>query len=340
MSPILADLRSDTVTRPTAAMRAAMMAAPLGDDVLGDDPTVQALEAAVAARLGKEAALFVPSGTMANQLAIRLHTEPGDEVILEASAHPYLYEAGAAALISGVQLRPIPGVRGQLSPDTLQAARRAPDPHVAPFRLLCVEDTANRGGGSVHPLDVLDALAAIAHASGAATHLDGARLWNAAVASGIPEARRVAAYDTVSVCLSKGLGCPVGSLLAGPRALLDTRGRRMRKALGGGLRQSGLLAAAGLYALEHHIARLAEDHARAAHLAAGLQAAGFPVRPPETNMVYVRVADGPAAVAHLATRGVRCFALSADELRLVTHLDLDDDAIAHALRAFDSLPRP
>ncbi|MEC7949184.1 MAG: GntG family PLP-dependent aldolase [Myxococcota bacterium] len=335
MTPFV-DLRSDTVTRPTAAMRRAIADAIVGDDVLGDDPTVQRLEAMVAERLGKEAALFTPSGTMANQLAIRCHTRPGDEILVEAGAHPFNYEAAGAAMISGVQIRTQAGERGMLDPEAVATAFHPDDPHYAPLKLVCVEDTANRGGGTVWPLERLDAVSAAARAGGAATHLDGARFFNAVVASGIPAARRAQGYDTVSVCLSKGLGAPVGSLLAGDRALIHVA-RRMRKALGGGMRQAGILAAAGVHAIEQHIDRLADDHARALQLVEGLRSFGYSAATPDTNMVYVTVPDGGHWVSSLAERGIRTLAVGPDELRLVTHLDVDDSGIAKTLDAFEAL---
>lgn len=230
------DLRSDTVTRPTAAMRRAMAEAEVGDDVFGEDPTVNLLEARVAELLGKEAGLFVPSGTMANQIAIRVLTEPGDEVILEADAHPFHYEAGGAAVIAGVTLRLLPGVRGVLDPAAVRAAIRPPNVHHAPPRLLSVENTANRGGGTVTPVARCEALGAVAAEAGLHTHLDGARLWNAHVASGAPLAAFAAPFTVANVCFSKGLGAPVGSVWTGPRALAE-KARRTRKMLGGGMRQ-------------------------------------------------------------------------------------------------------
>ena len=337
MSPLPpVDLRSDTVTRPTPGMRRAIAEAEVGDDVYGEDPSVLRLEAMAAERLGKEAALFVPSGTMANQIAIRVHTRAGDELICEAGGHPYNYEAGATAMVSGVSTRALPSERGLLEPEAVRRTIRAADPHFAPHTLLVVEDTSNRGGGTVHPLARLDALAEVAHAAGLATHLDGARLWNGVVASTDPADRRLRGYDTVSMCLSKGLGAPVGSVLAGPRAVMEAA-RRFRKALGGGMRQAGFLAAAGVYALEHHIDRLAEDHVRAAILADGLRARGYTLRPPETNMVYVTVSDPEAAAARLSALGVRASAATPTELRLVLHLDVDDTGVARAVDAFATL---
>lgn len=336
MKPV--DLRSDTVTRPTPAMRRAIAEAEVGDDVLGDDPTVQRLEAVAAERLGKEAALFTPSGTMANQLAVGASCRPGEAALMEAGAHICNWEAGAAAMLWGVSLKTVVGERGMLPPAAARAALpSAPDDHVAPITLICAEDTANRGGGTVWPLSWLDELAAVAHGHGASAHLDGARFFNAVVASGVAADRRARGFDTVSICLSKGLGAPVGSLLVGPADRIR-HARRLRKALGGGMRQVGVIAAAGLHALEHHVARLADDHARAQALAADLRAAGFPCPDPDTNMVFVRVSDAGAAAARLREAGVWCAAVAADELRLVVHLDVDDAGIAQAAAAFSALP--
>jgi len=332
----IVDMRSDTVTRPTDAMWDAMRSAELGDDVLGDDPTVLKLESLAASMLGKEAALFTPSGTMANQIAIRLQTQPGDAVLMEAGAHPFNYEGAAAAMISSVQIRPVAGDHGILDPAVVAAHFRPSDPHFAPVSLISAEDTANRGGGTPYPLETLDALGQLAQDRGVAAHMDGARLFNAVVASGITAARRARHFDTVSVCLSKGLGAPVGSLLIGPKALIE-RGRWVRKALGGGMRQAGVLAAAGIYALNHHIDRLAEDHSRAQALAEGLSSMGFGAGQPLSNMVYVDVRDGPAAQDTLDAAGLRCLAVSPTALRVVTHLDVDDAGIAHALSAFSDM---
>jgi len=330
------DMRSDTVTRPTDAMWDAMRSSELGDDVLGDDPTVQRLEELAADLLGKDAALFTPSGTMANQIAIRLHTQPGDAVLMEAGAHPFNYEGAAAAMISSVQIRPIPGTGGILDHTTLATHFRPPDPHVAPVSLVCVEDTANRGGGTPYPMETLKAVHTISHEHGAATHMDGARLFNAVVATGIDAKGRTEGYDTVAICLSKGLGTPVGSLLVGPEALIH-RGRWIRKALGGGMRQAGVLAGAGIYALDHNIERLADDHRRARELAEGLSRHGFAVDSPPSNMLYVDVRNGPQAQDALDALGVRCLAVSDSTLRLVTHLDVDDAGVTRAIAAFGSL---
>lgn len=327
------DLRSDTVTRPTAAMKAAMVEAPLGDDVLGDDPTVQALEAAAAARAGKEAALFTPSGTMANIIAIALHTRPGDEILLEDGAHPLNYEAGGAAVVAGVQIRPIPADRGLLVPEQVEQRIRPDNDHFAPATLLGVEDTSNRGGGTVYPLDRLDALTALAHDRGLKCHLDGARVFNAVVQSGIPLARRVRDFDTVSFCFSKGLGAPVGSVLCGTAEDMH-RARRIRKLLGGGMRQSGVLAAACLYALDHHVERLADDHRRAQDLVSGLNAKGYRTEPCDTNLVYVHLDDAPAMQARMEQAGVLALPVGPTMMRLVTHLDVDDEGIQRALDCF------
>lgn len=331
------DLRSDTLTRPTPAMRRAMADAEVGDDVFGEDPTVNRLEARVAERLGKEFALFVPSGSMANQIAIRCLTEPGDEVVMEADAHPFHYEAGGAAVISGVTLRLVQGARGVLDPAAVRAAVRPPNVHHAPARLLSVENTSNRGGGAVTSAERCRQLAAVAREAGLSTHLDGARLWNAHVASGTPLHEFAAPFDVVNVCMSKGMGAPVGSLLAGPRALAE-KARRVRKMLGGGMRQVGILAAAAEYALDHHVERLADDHQRARRLWEGLHALGYAVEAaPETNILYFRVPDAPAFTAQLREAGVGAIALAQDRVRLVTHLDVDDAGVERALAAFSAL---
>ena len=310
------------------------MSAPLGDDVLGDDPTVKRLEAMAAERTGKEAALFTPSGTMANLLAIRVSTQLGDEVLMYAGAHPFNYEAAGAAAFAGVQIRTLPARDGIIAVETLQGAFRPEDDHYAPAQLLSIEDTANRGGGTVHTLSQLDALTEIAHSRGLRTHLDGARVFNAVVQSGIPLSRRAQGFDTVQFCFSKGLGAPVGSVLCGTSEAIRVA-RRMRKALGGGMRQSGILAAAAAFALEHHVDRLAEDHHHAQVLCQGLTAAGFQVKVPDTNMVYVTVDDAPRWQDALGEVGVMCFSVSPTELRLVTHLDVDREGIDRAINAFE-----
>lgn len=327
------DLRSDTVTQPTDGMRRAMIEAPLGDDVLGDDPTVRALEARCAALAGKQAAVFVPSGTMANLIAICVHTRPGDEIVMHVDAHPFNYESAGAAAIAGVQIRALGGPRGVMAPAELAASIRPDDEHAPRSSLLCVEDTSNRGGGKVQPLDNTDQLCAVARANGLATHLDGARVWNAVVASDAPLTRRARDFDTVSFCFSKGLGCPAGSILCGSTEAIAAA-RRWRKRLGGGMRQAGVLAGAALYALDHHVARLADDHAKARELAMGLMIDGFTVETPETNILLVDVPDAAARVRALAAHGVRCFDVAPGRLRLVTHLGIAAEDVNPVLAAF------
>lgn len=330
------DLRSDTVTRPGEAMRRRMAEAEVGDDVYGEDPTVNRLEEAVAERLGKEAALFVPSGTMANQLAILLHTQRGDEVFIHRDSHTHYYETGGAALWAGVTVNALDGKDGLVTPSALAAAIRPANIHFPRPRLLVLENTHNRAGGIAFAPDQINPVAAAAHEQGLLVHIDGARLFNAAVALGTPAAALVESADTVSICLSKGLGAPVGSLLCGSAEHIATA-RRYRKALGGGMRQAGILAAAGLYALENHVDRLAEDHRRAARLAAGLRELGYRVQSPArpTNMVMVDV-DGSAEAlaAFLSTHGVLAGPMDSTRLRLVTHLDVDDAGIELTLRVF------
>ena len=337
------DLRSDTVTRPTPGMREAIATAAVGDDVFDDDPTVHALQDRVAALCGKARGLFVPSGTMGNQLAIRSQAVPGDEVLLERDSHIFNYEAAGAAALSGAQLHPITGTRGALSPAQVEAAVRRPDVHAPATRLLCLENTHNRAGGAIVPLAELVATAGAARAQGLAVHLDGARLWNAAVATGTPIAAWAAPFDTVMMCFSKGLGAPVGSILVGDEALI-TRARRYRKMFGGGMRQAGLLAAACMYALDHHVDRLADDHRRARRLAEHARAVpGLSADPAATatNIVLIEVMepswDAVSVVAQLAERGVRMVPFGPRTVRAVTHHDVDDAAIDRAAAALAGL---
>jgi threonine aldolase len=316
----LIDLRSDTVTRPTPAMREAMMRAPLGDDVFGDDPTVNALQERIAALLGFEAALFMPSGTQSNLCAVMSHCQRGDEYLVGQHAHTYRYEAGGAAVLGSVQPQPIAHQGdGTLALADIEAAIKPDDAHFARTRLLCLENTL---GGKVMPQGYLEAATGLARRHGLATHLDGARLFNAAVASGVAARDIARHFDSVSVCFSKGLGAPVGSALCG-RADLIARARRWRKMAGGAMRQSGLLAAAALYALDHHVERLAEDHANARVLAEGLQGLpGVRVDSPQTNMVFLSLSPqhGANVVERLRRNGLLCTGLY--DLRLVTHLDV------------------
>ena len=328
------DLRSDTVTRPTAAMRAAMHAAAVGDDVYGEDPTVNALQERLAGDLGFEAGLFVPTGTQSNLLALLAHCERGDEYLVGMDAHTYKFEGGGAAVLGSIQPQPIVQAEdGRLPLDRVAAAIKPVDPHFARTRLLALENTWH---GRALPLDYLRDAAAFARDKGLGIHLDGARLFNAAVACGVPARDIARHFDTVSVCLSKGLGAPVGSVLVGPHALID-KARRWRKVCGGGWRQAGMLAAACLHALDHHVARLADDHARAARLAqrlAGID--GLAVLGQHTNMVFIDVPVERlrALDAHLREAGIRISIGYLPTLRLVTHLDVDDAGIDRTAEAF------
>ena len=325
------DLRSDTVTRPTAAMRAAMVLAPVGDDVFGDDPSVNALQEKIAAMLGKEAALFVASGTQSNLVSVMTHCGRGDEYIVGQSAHCYRYEAGGAAALGSVQPQPLEHeADGRLSLDRIAAVIKPDDSHFAKSRLLCLENTL---GGKALPVAYLQEAAALAHRRGLSTHLDGARLFNAAVKLGVPAREIAAPFDSVSVCFSKGLGAPVGSALVGSRDFIRAA-HRWRKMVGGGMRQAGILAAAAIYSLDHHVERLAVDHAHAALLAEGLR--GLPdlvVAPAQTNMVFAELASArvPGLAEHLAARGV--VALVSEHLRFVTHLDVDAEGIDRVIAA-------
>jgi threonine aldolase len=335
------DLRSDTVTLPTPPMRKAMAEAAVGDDVFGEDPTVNELEAQTAAVLGKEAALFVPSGTMANQIAVRTHTEHGDEIVVESSAHIYYYEAGGPAALSGVMCRCVTGRRGIFSGADLEAVLRPPDHHFAPTRLVCIENTHNRGGGSVWRPDQIADVAAVAKRRGLRLHMDGARLWNAAVATGVPERDFAAPFDSVSVCFSKGLGAPVGSALVGSKEFI-ARARRFRKQFGGGMRQAGIIAAGALYALNNHRSRLAEDHANAKRLAQGLSrlpGIAIDVEWVETNIILFRVTTGSATdfVRKLDALGVRMLATGPDTIRAVTNLNVSEGDITVALEIIASV---
>ena len=329
------DLRSDTVTQPCKAMRAAMANAVVGDDVLGDDPTVLELEQTIAAIIGTEDALFVPSGTMSNQIAIWLHTRRGDAIAVEEDAHIYHYEAGAPAILSGATIRLVTGKNGIMSTSALSNVFLPVDPHFAPTTLVCVEDTANRGGGTVYPLERLSQISALAKRHEAGTHLDGARLFNAVAASGIAADERAKGYDTVSICFSKGLGAPVGSALCMPKEWKE-RAIRARKALGGGMRQSGILAAAALYALQHNRQKLIEDHLRADHLAEALNRIGFCTTPHQSNMVYFQAHNAPDLVAKLDKEGIRALALGPATIRMVLHHQIDDKGLRRTIEALES----
>lgn len=341
--PMRIDLRSDTVTKPCEGMREAMRVAEVGDDVNGDDPTVIRLQKRVAQLLGKEAGLFVPSGTMSNAVAVRTHTQPGDEIIAEESSHLYLYEGGGYAALSGCSIALVPGSRGILEPEEVQKRIRksaGSRSHYPNASLVCLENTSNRGGGTCYPVEVLDEICRLSREADCRLHLDGARLFNAVIASGESAASLTEGFDSISVCLSKGLGAPVGSVLVGTRSFID-RAHRWRKLFGGGMRQSGILAAAGLYALDHNIKRLADDHNRARRLAEGLgEITGLSVdqEAVQTNMVYLETKElAKGYVDRLAEMGVGCFALGDRLIRLVTHLQIDDEGIEEVIMAFNEV---
>jgi threonine aldolase len=329
------DIRSDTVTRPSTGMRAAMAAAEVGDDVYGDDPTVNRLQALVAERFGFESALFFASGTQSNLAALMSHCGRGDEYLVGQEAHTYSYEGGGAAVLGSIQPQPLENdADGGISLQRIAKAIKPRDIHFAPTRLLALENTI---GGRVLPPAYQREATEFAHSRGLATHLDGARIFNAIVKLGLGESDAVAGFDSVSVCLSKGLGAPAGSVLLGDAELV-AKARRWRKALGGGMRQAGVLAAAGIYALEHNVRRLAQDHANADYLAAGLSALGLRVEPPQTNILYVEIPAGQSRglAGHLAERGI--LATVSTRTRLVTHLDLTRAQIDNVLQAFRDYP--
>jgi len=317
----------------------------VGDDVFGEDPTVNALQEKVAHLLGKEAALFVPSGTMANQLSIKSHTQPGDEVIIEASSHPYNFEGGAGAALSGIQFQCLKGVRGIFDPSQVDEAIRPADHHYPVTKLVCLENTHNRGGGSIYPVEKMADIYRLAKSKGLLVHLDGARLWNASVATGIKPNEYAQWADSVSVCLSKGLGAPIGSLAAGSKLFID-RVHRFRKMFGGGMRQAGIIAAAGIYALDHHFERLKDDHQNAKRLAVGLKEfKGVSVDPKhvETNIVIFDVSNtgmtGSQVAESMKQERVLIHVIGRTQIRLVTHLDVTSEDIEITLKAFEKLLR-
>jgi threonine aldolase len=327
----LVDLRSDTVTRPSAAMRLAMVTADVGDDVFGDDPTVKKLEETVADLLGAEAALFTPTGVMANQIAMRAHTKPGDEVIIGQGAHVWKYESGALGALAGAQTQVI-GTDGTFTAADVRAAYKPDDPYGSPTKVVAVENTHNMAGGTVWDRAQLADVVKTTHELGMIAHLDGARLWNAAAATGASEKELATGFDSISVCLSKGLGAPVGSVVAGSKPFIKAC-HRFRKMYGGGMRQVGILAAAGLYALDHHRARLVDDHANARAFAEALDGvANVAVRPVQTNIVMVDVTRGNArAVVELAREaGILLAAVGPMRVRAVTHLDVDREGVLRA----------
>ncbi|MGZ8373868.1 MAG: low-specificity L-threonine aldolase [Nitrospira sp.] len=335
------DLRSDTVTKPTDEMRKAMARAEVGDDVYGEDPTVNRLQDLAAAMLGKRFALFVPSGTMANQLAIRSHTQPGQEIIVESKSHVVRYEQGAAGALAGVQLHWVTGERGIMTAEQVEAAIRPNDAHSIPTALICIENTHNAGGGTIYPLSTIEKIRALAVRQGIPMHLDGARLFNAVAATTLPPTVYAQHFETVSLCLSKGLGAPVGSLLISNDQRLMDRARRFRRMYGGAMRQAGVLAAAGIYALERHVARLKTDHEHAKKLARQLQhLSAIQIAPQhvETNIVIFDIVDehrSPAElVAALKEHGVLISAVGGQSYRAVTHLHITDKQIDEAADVF------
>jgi threonine aldolase len=334
------DLRSDTVTRPSPGMREAIFKAEVGDDVFEDDPTVKRLEEMLATMLGKEAALFVPSGTMANQVAINAHTQPGDEVIVERDCHTYNYEVAAHAVLSGVQLAALQGHHGILTAEQVAEAIRADDVHLPCTSLVCLENTHNRAGGVVYPIEEIKRIFQLAQNRGLRMHLDGARLFNASMASGIPANEYARHFDSVSICLSKGLGAPVGSMISGHRDFIK-RCRRYRKMYGGGMRQVGILAAAGIYALENHIERLGEDHKNArlfAEQVSQIPGIEIDMDTVQTNIVVMDIGalgiDSFQAVEKLQKNGCMVVVFGPTKIRAVTHLDVNEEDVLEAIRVF------
>jgi len=336
MEPTLIDLRSDTVTKPSPAMRQAMAQADVGDDVFGEDPTVNRLQHRLAQLLGKEAALFVPSGTMGNQTCVKVHTQPGDEVIAEKGCHIFNYETGGAAFLSSVQVHPVEGVRGVLSVEDIKRVIRPHFYYMPRTRLICLENTHNRAGGTIYPVDRIREISDVARNEKIRLHLDGARLWNASVATGIPVKEYAAYFDSVSVCLSKGLGAPVGSVIAGTGEFIE-EARHYRKIFGGGMRQAGILAAAGMFALDHNVDRLKEDHEKASFL--GRELADIPgfsidLGSVQTNIVIISVEKSgrspEAILAALKEKGVLLTLGNYMGIRAVTHLDVSMEDVRRA----------
>lgn len=335
----IVDLRSDTVTKPTAEMRATMATAEVGDDVFEDDPTVHALESKVAELFEVEASLFVPSGTMGNQVCLHTHAHPGDELICDDEAHIDWYEVGAAAALSGLQVRPIPAPDGIPDPDRIRAAIRPQNIHHPKTGIISVENTHNRAGGVIVPHAIMQAVVKVARDHDLKCHLDGARIWNAYAATGVPLADWVKGFDSVTVCLSKGLGAPVGSMILGTKEFI-VRARRMRKRFGGGMRQAGILAAAGIWAIEDQLPKMSEDHRRAKALAAAIRdIKGVRIipDPPPTNIVVIELSedkgDPETVLKKLHAKGIWLVGFGANRIRAVTHRDVDDDDIAHAAKA-------
>ncbi len=338
---MIIDFRSDTVTKPTPAMLEAMMQAKVGDDVFGEDPSINELENMAAEMFGMEAGLFCPSGTMTNQIAIKCHTQPGDEVICDESAHVYQYEGGGIAFNSGASVKLLYGDRGRITEQQVTAAINPDDPHRAHTSLVCLENTSNRGGGSCYDLNEIKKIQSLCKEKGLAFHLDGARLWNALVAKNETAKQYGEAFDSISICLSKSLGCPVGSVLLGKKDFIK-KGRRIRKAFGGGMRQAGFIAAAGIYALQNNIDRLTEDHANAESIAAAIATKDFTkfVLPVETNIIIFELNEGitaPNLVAKLKDHSILAYAIAPNRIRLVTHLDITKEMAKKTVSTFNEL---
>lgn len=338
---MITDLRSDTFTRPSPEMLKAMMNAEVGDDVFGEDPTVNQLEAFGAEIFGMEAALFCPSGTMTNQVAIKCHTQPGDEVVCDKLSHVYIYEGGGIASNSGCQVKPIDGDRGRINADQVKEAINPDDVHKPRTRLVSLENTANRGGGSCYDFAAIEAIKEVCLQNDLLLHLDGARLWNAMVAKGEKPKKYGEIFDSISVCLSKGLGAPVGSLLLGNQTFIK-KARRVRKVFGGGMRQAGYLAAAGIYALENNIDRLADDHHHAKEIAAALIKKNFigKMYPVETNILIFEVTNTYTAAsfaAYLKKEDIYCIPISATQVRMVTHLDVTEEMVKRLVHIIERM---
>ncbi|MEL0100268.1 MAG: GntG family PLP-dependent aldolase [Euryarchaeota archaeon] len=337
------DVRSDTVTQPTSGMRKVMESAKVGDDVLGDDPTVIELQNRVAKMFGKEAALFVASGTMSNAIALKTHTSPGDEIVCDKTAHIYKYEGGGYAALCGASISLVEGKGGIMTATQVQSAIRKAEgsgSHYPDCTLICVENTSNLGGGACYTQEALDEIAAVAKANDCATHIDGARIFNASIATGVDVARMCRDYDSVSICFSKGLGAPVGSVLVGSQKFIE-KAHRWRKMFGGGWRQAGVLAAAALYALDHHVERLSEDHARARHVAEEINKMdnfSVDLEAVESNLVYVNYAgSAKELVEKLRVRGIDMFDLPYNRVRIAIHLHITDEDVERIIQAFSEL---
>lgn len=338
---MIIDLRSDTLTVPSAPMLEAMFSAPVGDDVFEEDPSINALEKMAANLFNKEAALYCPSGTMSNQIAIKCHTQPGDEVICEKTSHVYLYEGGGIARNAGAQVKLIEGDKGKITATQVAASINPPEVYLTRTKLVSLENTTNRGGGSCYNFSDIEAIQTVCRQNNLALHLDGARLFNALVAKKETTQQYGALFDSISICLNKGLGCPIGSLLLGNTAFIK-EARRVRKVFGGGMRQAGYMAAAGIYALQNNINRLAEDHYHAQQIAAALAGKSFTgaIMPVETNIIVFEVTGATTAkelAAVLQTKGIKCFAISATQIRFVIHLNVTPSMVDKAIEIINAL---